>query len=101
MYPIMLDLHARPCLLVGAGRIAHHKLLSLLAEGARITVVAPTAIEPIAQLAANGAISLHRRTFVDADVEGVQLVFVATGKPEVAQLVVAAAKKRGICAYAV
>ncbi len=58
MYPIMLDLRDRPCLLVGAGPIAHRKLLSLLAEGARVTVVAPTAIEAVTQLAADGTIAL-------------------------------------------
>ena len=96
MYPIMLDLHDRPCLLVGAGQIAHRKLLSLLAEGARVTVVAPTATEPVAQLAAEGQVRWHERPFADEDVEGVQLAFVATGRVEVDRAVVAAAEKRGI-----
>jgi uroporphyrin-III C-methyltransferase / precorrin-2 dehydrogenase / sirohydrochlorin ferrochelatase len=96
MYPIMLDLRGRPCLLVGAGLIAHRKLLALLAEGARVTVVAPTAIAPIAQLAAEGAIALHERPFADGDVDGAALVFVATGKPEVDAQVARAARGRGI-----
>jgi uroporphyrin-III C-methyltransferase/precorrin-2 dehydrogenase/sirohydrochlorin ferrochelatase len=96
MYPIMLDLHDRPCLLVGAGQVAHRKLLSLLAEGARVTVVAPTAIEPVARLAAEGTVALRERPFADADVEGFQLVFVATGDRAVDQQVVNAAQKRGI-----
>jgi uroporphyrin-III C-methyltransferase/precorrin-2 dehydrogenase/sirohydrochlorin ferrochelatase len=96
MYPIMLDLRDRPCLLVGAGPIAHRKLSSLLAEGARVTVVAPTVIEPIAQLAAEGTIALQQRPFAEGDVHGVQLVFVATGRPEVDATVVDAAKKCGV-----
>ncbi len=96
MYPIMLDLRGRPCLLVGAGPIAHRKLMSLLAEDARVTVVAPTAIEPIAQLAAAGAIALHKRPFADDDVSGAALVFVATGKPEVDEKVAQAARTRGV-----
>lgn len=96
MYPIMLDLRDRPCLLVGAGPIAHRKLLSLLAEGARVTVVAPTAIEPVAQLAAEGTIAFRRRPFAEADVDGAALVFVATGKPEVDAQVTRAAKARGV-----
>lgn len=96
MYPIMLDLRERPCLLVGAGPIAYRKLLSLLAEGARVTVVAPTVIEPIAQLAVDAKIALHERPFVDDDVAAAELVFVATGKPEVDQQVAQAAKARRI-----
>lgn len=96
MYPIMLDLRDRPCLLVGAGSIAHRKLSSLLAEGARVTVVAPTVIEPIAQLAARATIVLHERPFAADDVQGKQLVFVATGKPEIDATVVDAARKAGV-----
>ena len=96
MYPIMLDLRDRACLLVGAGRIAHRKLAALLAEGARVTVVAPAAIEPIARLATGGAITLRARPFVETDLEGFQLVLVATGNRQVDQQVVDAARKRGI-----
>jgi len=96
MYPIMLDLSDRPCLLVGAGQIAHRKLVSLLAEGARVTVVAPTVIEPIARLASEGTIALHERPFADGDVAGAELVFVATGMQTIDRQVVNAAKARGI-----
>lgn len=95
MFPIMLDLTDRPCLLVGAGPVAHRKLLSLLAEGARVTVVAPTAIAPIAELAAATTVRWHQRAFADADVDGFQLVLVATGQPAVDRQVVAAARRRG------
>jgi uroporphyrin-III C-methyltransferase / precorrin-2 dehydrogenase / sirohydrochlorin ferrochelatase len=96
MFPIMLDLHGRLCLVVGAGQVAHRKVQSLLAERARVTVVAPAVIDPIAQLAAGGAIDLHERPFVDEDVQGQDLVFVATGQPTVDERVVDAAKKHGI-----
>src|SRR5512138_887141 len=96
MFPIMLDLRDQPCLLVGAGPIAHRKLLALLAESARVTVVAPTAIGPIAQLAADGIVSLHSRPFADADVEGQRLVLTATNIAAVDAQVAAAARARGI-----
>ena len=96
MFPLMLDLRGRPCLLVGAGQVAHRKLLSLLSEGARVTVVAPTAIEPVARLAAEGACRLVRRPFAEADVDGRQLVFAATNDRRVDEQVAAAARARGI-----
>ena len=96
MYPIMLDLRGRRCLLVGAGQIAHRKLPHLLSERAVVTVVAPTAIEPIARLAAEGKVTLLERPFVDSDVEDCRLVLVATGDREVDQRVTSAARKRGI-----
>jgi uroporphyrin-III C-methyltransferase / precorrin-2 dehydrogenase / sirohydrochlorin ferrochelatase len=96
MFPVTLDLHDRRCLLVGAGRIAHRKLLQLLSQHAAVTVVAPTAIEPVAQLAAERRITLLEREFVDSDVEGCRLVLVATGDRVVDQRVAAAARARGI-----
>jgi uroporphyrin-III C-methyltransferase/precorrin-2 dehydrogenase/sirohydrochlorin ferrochelatase len=96
MFPVMLDLRGHRCLLVGAGRIAYRKLLSLLSESARVTVVAPTAIEPVARLADEGAITLHRRPFADADVEGCRLVLAATDDRKVDERVAAVARARGI-----
>ena len=96
MFPVMLDLRGHRCLLVGAGRVAHRKLLSLLSEGAQVTVVAPTAIEPLARLAAEGAIALRRRPFTDTDIEGCRLVLAATGEREVDEHVATLARARGI-----
>lgn len=96
MFPIMLDLRDRRCLVVGAGTVAQRKLTSLLDEGARVTVVAPEVVDPIANLAAKAVITLHQRPFVERDVDGCALVFVATGSREVDEQVKAAAHARGI-----
>jgi uroporphyrin-III C-methyltransferase/precorrin-2 dehydrogenase/sirohydrochlorin ferrochelatase len=96
MYPIMLDLRGRRCLLVGAGQVAYRKLQRLLSEQAVVTVVAPTAIEPITRLAAEGKVTLVGRRFVDADVDACQLVMVATGDRDVDEQVRSAARARGI-----
>jgi len=96
MYPVMLDLRGRRCLLVGAGQIAQRKLLGLLLEGAVVTVIAPTVLESIAQLAAEGKVTLVARAFVASDVKDCQLVFVATGNRQVDEQVTRAARERGI-----
>jgi uroporphyrin-III C-methyltransferase / precorrin-2 dehydrogenase / sirohydrochlorin ferrochelatase len=96
MYPVMLDLRGRRCLLVGAGQVAHRKLLGLLSEGAVVTVVAPIAIEPIARFAAEGKVTLVARRFIDSDVKDCQLVFVATNDSEVDKHVARVAREHGI-----
>jgi uroporphyrin-III C-methyltransferase / precorrin-2 dehydrogenase / sirohydrochlorin ferrochelatase len=95
MYPIMLDLCDRRCLVVGGGGVAVGKVEGLLAEGARVTVVAPRAVASLERRARDGVIALHRRAFVDDDLEGFQLVFAATGDHAVNQEVVRAAHARG------
>jgi uroporphyrin-III C-methyltransferase/precorrin-2 dehydrogenase/sirohydrochlorin ferrochelatase len=96
MYPVMLDLRGRHCLVVGAGEIAHRKLLRLLSEGAVVTVVAPSVIPPIEQLAVERKITLLQRRFGDSDAKDCQLVLVATGDRAVDEQVKNAAKTRGI-----
>ena len=92
----MLDLRRRRCLLVGAGQVAYRKLVPLLSEGARVTVVAPTVIEPIARLAAEGTVNLIERPFVSADLDNCQLVLAATGNRVADERVASAANGRGI-----
>jgi uroporphyrin-III C-methyltransferase/precorrin-2 dehydrogenase/sirohydrochlorin ferrochelatase len=96
VYPITLDVRGQRCLVVGAGAVALRKIQGLLAEEAQVTVVAPAAIEAVLRLADEGAIALVHRAFVEHDVEGCRLVFVATGNRAVDEAVAAAAKQRGI-----
>ena len=96
MYPIMLNMRGRPCLLVGAGQIAYWKLQRLLSEGAVVTVVAPAVIEPIARLAEEGKVVLHKRPFADSDMDSCQIALAATGDRVVDERLAAVARARGI-----
>jgi precorrin-2 dehydrogenase/sirohydrochlorin ferrochelatase len=99
LFPIFVKLENRAVLLVGAGPIAESKIAGLLAARARVVVVAPDATLHIVQLAAEGALAWHQRTFQANDVDGMTLVVAAVPK-EVAASVFAAAKERGIlCNY--
>jgi precorrin-2 dehydrogenase/sirohydrochlorin ferrochelatase len=77
-YPIALDLHDKPCLLVGGGVIADGKVDALLAAGARLSVVSPRVLPRIAALAEAGRLILHRRPYRPSDVAGAFLVIGAT-----------------------
>ena len=46
-YPIQLDICNRPCLVVGGGAVGSRKVSTLLACGARLTVVSPEATDEL------------------------------------------------------
>ncbi|MEO6830215.1 MAG: bifunctional precorrin-2 dehydrogenase/sirohydrochlorin ferrochelatase [Acidobacteriaceae bacterium] len=96
LFPIFLKLDGRPCLVVGAGRVALEKISSLLQADAQINVVAPAVCAEIEALAAAGRIRLERRGFQEPDLEGQSLVVTATDSREVNHSVYLAAQRRGL-----
>ena len=96
MYPVMLDLANRRCLVVGGGGVALRKVQGLVEEGARVTVVAPDVVAPLEAMAAAGEISLERRRYRDGEAAGYALVFAATDDREVNARVFRDAEAAGI-----
>ena len=106
LLPLFLNLTGRTVLLVGGGPVAASKLGQLVAAGASVRVVAPEVRDEIAGLARSleprdGApgtahplptITIARRSFAPADLEGVWLV-VAAATPEVNRQVAEAAER--------
>ena len=74
-YIACLKLTGRRCVVVGGGDIGLEKVEGLLACDGEVTLIAPDAIEPLRELAAEGSIALGaaRRT-PPADLEGVFMV---------------------------
>jgi uroporphyrin-III C-methyltransferase/precorrin-2 dehydrogenase/sirohydrochlorin ferrochelatase len=83
LYPVMLNLRGRPTLVVGGGEVALRKVEGLLAEGARLTVIAPEVVAAIDALARRGALELKRRPYRQGDVAGFAIVFAATDDRQV------------------
>jgi precorrin-2 dehydrogenase/sirohydrochlorin ferrochelatase len=73
-YPIQLDIRGRSCLVVGGGGVGTRKVQSLLACGARVTVVSPTVTDDLRGLAARGDIRLLEREYVSGDPQGMFVV---------------------------
>jgi len=96
LFPVFLKLEGRPCLVVGAGKVAASKIEGLLVSGAEVRVVAPQAIEPLAALAHAQKISWRQRAFEPADLTGVFLVVVATSIPELNERIFQEARRRGV-----
>jgi uroporphyrin-III C-methyltransferase/precorrin-2 dehydrogenase/sirohydrochlorin ferrochelatase len=96
MYPVTLELAARRCLVVGGGGVALRKVQGLVEDGARVTLVAPAAVEPLEAMAAAGRIRWERRAYRAGEVGGYVLVFAATDDREVNAQVSRDAEKAGI-----
>jgi precorrin-2 dehydrogenase / sirohydrochlorin ferrochelatase len=97
-YPMMLDLCGRRCLVVGGGRVAERKVLSLLACGADVRVVSPAVTTRLEALAGAGRIRLARRGFRTTDLRRALLAFAATDDRAVNRRVAEAAAAAGALA---
>jgi len=99
-YPVALDLRDRPCLVVGGGSVAEAKVGGLLAAEARVTVVSPELTALLAGWATDGRIAHRPREYEAEDLDGQQLVFVASDRRTVTEAVTADARARGVWANA-
>jgi precorrin-2 dehydrogenase len=96
LFPIMVKLQGRRCIVVGAGEIAASKISALLAAGARVAVVAPEAIALVRELAKEQKLAWQARAFVAADVENAFLAVAATDSSAVNESVFRACAERGV-----
>ena len=77
-YPVHLDIKNRNCLVVGGGAVGTRKVNTLLACGARVTVVSPDPAQQLKKMAAEGSITLKERAYRTIDLKDMFLVIGAT-----------------------
>ena len=73
-FQVGLDVMEQPCLVIGGGREAEDKAGRLLAAGARLTVVSPSATAALAEWATAGRLTHYPRCFEESDLDDVFLV---------------------------
>ena len=96
LFPMFVKLEERVCLVVGAGRVGESKIRSLVAAGARVRTVAPTATPAVAAWDRLGVLAWEGRAFQSADLEGAFLVVAATSSPVVNDVIFREARQRRI-----
>lgn len=83
-YIACLKLTGRKCLVVGGGEVGLEKVEGLLACSGEVTLIAPFAVQPLEQLAAEGSIRWERREYAGMeDLEGSFMVIAATDDTDV------------------
>jgi precorrin-2 dehydrogenase/sirohydrochlorin ferrochelatase len=99
LFPVFLKLEELDTLIVGGGNVGLEKLNALIksSPGARVTVVAPAIKEEIRTLAqSRPGIRLLERKFRPGDLQGKDLVMLATDDTELHQRIRSMTRKRKI-----
>jgi len=81
-FPVFLDLQGRSAVVIGGGRVAERKVLTLLACGARGTVISPAMTPKLSYLAQAGAIRRHTRRWRPVDLKEAFLIMATTDDPK-------------------
>ncbi len=95
-YPVYLDVRERPCVVIGGGRVAERKALSLLEAGADVTVVSPALTAKLRELSGSGKIRYLQKSFEEQDLSGAFVVVAATDSPEVNSAVGRLCRKKNV-----
>ncbi len=94
--PVALLLERRPCLVVGAGKVAARKAQHLIEAGAQVTVIGERISDAVRDLRAGGIVRVEERAFQAEDVVGCALVYAATDDADANLRVLEACRRRGI-----
>jgi uroporphyrin-III C-methyltransferase / precorrin-2 dehydrogenase / sirohydrochlorin ferrochelatase len=95
-FPVFFNLQGQAVLVVGGGEVASRKVSLLERSGAVITVVAPEIAPDLLDRAAQGLLTVARREFLPADLDGSRLVIVATSRRAVNRWIATLSEARGI-----
>jgi precorrin-2 dehydrogenase/sirohydrochlorin ferrochelatase len=100
-YPIILNIQDRLCLVVGGGKVAERKVLSLLDCGAAVRLVSPEITGELRRLVKEGRIHFIEGCYSKDYLESVFLVISAAGDKEVNRRVATDCMERGLLVNAV
>jgi len=96
LFPMMIDLAGRKCVVVGAGKIAAAKVEGLLSCGAKVVVIAPRAVRQIRARAGAGELLWRSRRFSARELKGAFLAVAATDSPSTNESVFRKCQAHGV-----
>jgi precorrin-2 dehydrogenase/sirohydrochlorin ferrochelatase len=96
LFPMILKLGGRPCLVVGAGTVAESKITSLIEADAQVLVVAPDATPGVRSWAQAKRVEWRQRAFQPSDLDGMFIVVAATSSTELHKRIFQEATQRGV-----
>jgi len=82
-YPIFLNLKNKSVVIIGGGKVAERKVLTLLKTGADLTVISPELTKKIEREKLKGRIKHIHRQYRKGDLKNAFLVIAATDSPDV------------------
>lgn len=94
-YPVFLQLGNQPALIIGGDDEAADRSGRLVASGARVTVVWPTATARLQALAVRRAVYWYARPFTPTDARGCRLVILTARDPALAAALHAQGRRDG------
>ena len=82
-YPIFLDLKEKNCVVIGGGKVAERKVLSLIDTGAKVLVISPVFSPVLKSLAEKGRIDHLARKYMKGDLQDAFLAISATNNKKI------------------
>ncbi|WP_407554105.1 uroporphyrinogen-III C-methyltransferase [Streptomyces sp. Pv4-95] len=80
-YPVGLRLSGRRVVVLGAGQVAQRRLPSLVAAGADVLLISPSATPSVEAMADTGEIRWERRRYEAGDLDGAWYALISTDDP--------------------
>lgn len=95
-YPAFINIKNRLCLVIGGGKVAERKTLSLLKAGARVLIISPEITSRLKRLVKEGKIEYYPKAYQNGDLRGAFLCFSATNDRLVNRMIAEEARREGI-----
>ncbi len=86
-FPLLLNLKNYPCLVVGGGKVAFRKVISLRDFQTKVTVISPKFCEPLLELNKKHKIKVIQKVYSKEYLKNFKIVFCATDNPKINKLV--------------
>ena len=93
-YPVNLNLENKKCVVIGGGKVALRKILTLLDCGAKVEVIAPKVCEEISQLADEKKIILLREKYSAEKISDGMILIAATDNFEINKKILADGREK-------